>query len=555
MGAFLVAGLLGFWGFSLCQSQGIANQPWLNRLYLTLQLFPAASGAVRPPLPWQLQAARFLAPVLSVYTLFWAIAFTLREHYHAARLRWTRGHVVVCGLGRNGPQLVREFLTTGRNVVAIEVNPHNENIQTCFELRSHIVIGDATAAEILRKARAAQAERVIAVTGDDSANAKIAIQLSEVCRTSYATHVPCHLHIVNHRLYDLLKQYHVPRVSEHKVRYHIFNVYQFAARRAFTDHPLVDPRRLADSTYSPLLILVGLGDMGESLLLQAIKVGHFPNSKRLRIVLVDKEATKGRIEFLARHPGLEGACTIKTFDGDVTKAETQQHIAALVHSAGIATIALCFGNDFQNVIASLEISRYLSDTKSRMLVRINQHAGLGTLLDYARKREQSLANYYPFGTVETSSTVNTLLHGELDELAQAFYEGFNPTNNGKNDWEELDEATKDIYRHRADHLHVKFHAIRCRVAKEAAGESFDQVTEEEIALMADAERLRKEVEVILGRGTTEASVQLHDTPASASEIASEISTIKKILYLLQVKGWCIIRRKRPDDFDELSPKG
>ena len=98
----LVLGLTGF--VRLADAAGRAD-PAHRFLYLSIQLFVLQSGAVLPPLPWELEVARFLAPAVAGYTAISALAVLFREQLQRLRTLRLQDHVVVCGLGRKGALL------------------------------------------------------------------------------------------------------------------------------------------------------------------------------------------------------------------------------------------------------------------------------------------------------------------------------------------------------------------------------------------------------------------------------------------------------------------
>jgi hypothetical protein len=94
----------------------------LDPYYRALQLFVLDDSMIvlGPNLPWQLELARFLAPVVAAYTAVIALIAIFHEKYQGFRLRFIRNHVVVCGIGRKGLLLTRGFIERGSKVVAIE---------------------------------------------------------------------------------------------------------------------------------------------------------------------------------------------------------------------------------------------------------------------------------------------------------------------------------------------------------------------------------------------------------------------------------------------------
>lgn len=55
------------------------------------------------------------------------------EQFQLLRLRFLKDHVVICGLGRKGCQLVRDFHEHGDRVVVIERDEGNDGLSTCRE--------------------------------------------------------------------------------------------------------------------------------------------------------------------------------------------------------------------------------------------------------------------------------------------------------------------------------------------------------------------------------------------------------------------------------------
>lgn len=489
----VVSLVLGYIGFQIHTAAAHHPISILNNCYLTLQLFTSASGNVSK-MNWALQIARFTAPFAPAGALIWVIVFSVREHYHRIKLRWTKDHVVICGLGRNGPQLVREFLNQGYQVVAVEINPQNGHIRGCFEDGANIVIGDASSEAVLRRAHVTHAKHLIAVAGDDGVNAKIAGQMVNILKDSKIVgRLTCHFHIVNFHLYGLVKDNNLAQAKSETLSYSLFNIYQNSARLLFQKHLVRDPGRLADEQYQPHLIIISLGDMGEAILVQAAKIGHFTPTKSLHITVVDKSAGALLKQILHRHPGLQQVCKIDTIDADVTDHERQSEIARLACDKNSpAVIAFCFGNDYLNLTCALEMSKLISNEEVTLLVRINRHAGYGTLIEQEMSTAQSPPRcaIYPFGWVESTSTSETLLAGSLDAIAGQLYRNDKPDGS---EWKAISEQEKDIYRQRADHIYVKLMMIGRTVGKDQSG-SFDTITEGEIKVMADAEIARRAAE-------------------------------------------------------------
>jgi hypothetical protein len=104
---------LGYIGFAKHSAAMGEPRSAIDLFYLTLQLVALESGAVRPPVPWELQVARLLLPAVVAYTAWQALAVILQEQLRRLGLRFLKGHVIVCGLGSKGLLLARRSLRAG----------------------------------------------------------------------------------------------------------------------------------------------------------------------------------------------------------------------------------------------------------------------------------------------------------------------------------------------------------------------------------------------------------------------------------------------------------
>lgn len=92
----LLATALGTWGSRLYLLAQAKPAPLADCVYRAIQLFGFNlydSG----PLPWQLEAARWMAPLLTLTSLFAAFSGVLRGHYLSLRVGRLRNHTVLVG--------------------------------------------------------------------------------------------------------------------------------------------------------------------------------------------------------------------------------------------------------------------------------------------------------------------------------------------------------------------------------------------------------------------------------------------------------------------------
>ena len=175
----LIFGYIGFWKNSLAVE---VRRTILDNLYLTLGLISLNSGAVPPPISWELQIARFAVPAVTAYTAFLAFTTIFIQQTDRVRLWFIQDHVIICGLGRKGFRLANQFLQREHRVVVIEMDEGNDWIGNIRSAGAIVMHGDAADPELLKKVKLNQASCLISVVGDDGKNAEVAVNAEKISR-------------------------------------------------------------------------------------------------------------------------------------------------------------------------------------------------------------------------------------------------------------------------------------------------------------------------------------------------------------------------------------
>lgn len=170
---------LGYWGWSLVhephpnEAVQLAHH-FLGRAYLTLQLFVLHPQDLPRHDPWQLELARFLAPVTLIATTLYVLTFALRTSMRERRIVRSRSHVIVCGAGVHGARLTQLCVQSGTPVIVVDISKRAPGMQGQSRPREVRLIADTVNGDVLRRAGVSRASKLIAVTGDDVVNAQIA---------------------------------------------------------------------------------------------------------------------------------------------------------------------------------------------------------------------------------------------------------------------------------------------------------------------------------------------------------------------------------------------
>ncbi len=409
------------------------------------------------------------------------------------------GHVLVCGVGETGLQLIREFHELGDYVVAIEKNPEDELLPDARSAGALVVIGDASKSNSLREAGIRGAKCIIGICDRDDTNVEIAVRASELLRKPPRLGfkgVRCVIHVADLQLATLFRQHRLLAGGNNRLTVRIFNFFENSARLLFQNFPLEPPRFRPDDTCRVHLVIVGFGQMGRSLALQAAKVAHYANGEKLRLSVIDKKANERRNAIYSSHPYFSEVCDIELFEDDAEAASMFEKMSEWSEDRHfITTYAICFDDDHRSLGFALRLTKYLKP-ETPIRVRMASQTGLASLLKGVTNNPEVPPHISAFGLLSDACGVEQILSEKLDLLAQAIHQAFverrkregRPASDpSMAPWEQLEQDFVDSNRQQADHVGVKLRAVGCSL--DGRGEQinrWDARTEELLAKMEHA---------------------------------------------------------------------
>ncbi len=501
--AFLLipAVVLGYIGFYR-QPVLLGQEPdMLEALYKTFQLFALKSGNFDPNNPYVLEIdiARWLALFFTAIatTAFLLFSFFSRQ-IDAVRMWLTRDHVIICGSGRIGSRLARDFKEKYK-IVLIEQNPNSKTIAGLKYSGIKIVEGDAKDPAILKKAGVGRARYLIPALGDDSANVEVAIQarrlklnnnhglIARLIRaiTSplrrftkwHARNLTCLIQIMDPLLCDMITLKEMENDADDTYTLEFFNLYENGARMILNEYPVFnEPMIKCDK--APHMLIIGLGSMGESLLLRAVKRwwNHYmATGERLDITVVDNHATEKIRSLRLRYPRLDKLCNIYYDDSDIHSADFSGARFFLMAEGKrpITAIFICLTDDSDGISTALMIHQRLGAHKVPIVVRLNSDDGMSSLVN-EKTGDSEFENLFAFGLWDRTCSMD-IKNGTYEVIAQAIHEEYflqqkrKGTLAGSKDtmfpWDKLTEPEKEGNRNPARHLRVKMKSILCGLSR------------------------------------------------------------------------------------------
>jgi hypothetical protein len=342
--------ILGFISFQAV----FPDYPVFRKLYYTFQLFTMESGdrfyenGNQPLLVTIIfNLARFMAVATLIVTIVLAILSVLRYKYFLSRVRFMKGHTILCGFGEVG-EAVAENFREKKKLVIIERDTSNENLAGLKKKGVKIIEANALDITVLNKIGIEHAESLTALTGSDFVNLTIVNQILDLIkdRGPDENKVKLSANIDSRNLKTAItKEWKLERSREdcdirkclesiHKTaslikskggftnvsteiteqfsaaknnllsynpagddfkscrgNIRLFNINQLAARYIFRSYPPDRFRYIRRGDEPPLnILLLGFSKIGEELLKLCFQNCHYLNRKNTRITLVSPDA-------------------------------------------------------------------------------------------------------------------------------------------------------------------------------------------------------------------------------------------------------------------------
>ncbi|MCX8028272.1 MAG: NAD-binding protein [Thermodesulfovibrionales bacterium] len=284
-----VSGLIGF-------HLGFAHdnqKDFVDIIYYALQLFTFQSLPDGLRENGFIKFAKLFAPVSIALFSFQAFYLLLSEHIMMLNLSTYKNHVVICGLGTKGMFFVNRSLSEGKKVAVIEKSNENIDITACKSQKVPVIIGDISEDVILNSIRYQYASSIYILTGNDMINISTARKLRDniVCNLKSSGHKKvCYTHINSIDLKTCIEGDDWITTGTECFELRLFNIYEMVSRCIVKDIPIEPSGKSVVNVENPSVIVIGFSAMGNALVKQLIRMKVYPNDKRLKITIIDKDA-------------------------------------------------------------------------------------------------------------------------------------------------------------------------------------------------------------------------------------------------------------------------
>ena len=469
----LILGFVGFWKNGAATGEA---RTFFDNLYLTMGLISVNSGAVPGPVSWDLQIARFLVPAVTAYTAFLAFTSIFIQQTDRIRLWFIRDQIVICGLGRKGFRLANQFLRDGRPVVVVEIDDGNDWVENIRSSGAIIIQGDATDRDLLEKVNLKRASCLISVLGDDGKNAEVAVQAKNISQYRKVGTLTCIIHIFNSHLWELLREKELHTNHNSHFRLELFNIFDQGARLMLQDNP---PWMTGSPTHQPHILVVGLGKMGQRLIVEAARGWRMHNrdlKDKIRISVIDLDAEQ-KLEFLRiQTPRLNNLCEFKAVDMNILSGDFEHAGSLFIQDKTciLDLVYVCLDDESFSLQTGLRLNHQLRSYPIPIVLRMVESGGLSLLLGEDRTAEGSFGNLRIFDLLDQTCTAELLQKGTHEILARnlhaIYLEGIRQSGKDQRageagvSWEQLSDYLKEKNRLQADRIPVMLNTAGYRIA-------------------------------------------------------------------------------------------
>jgi len=483
----------------------------LESVYRSLQLFVLSGDSLTRPIPWPLQISRFLAAFVALSTVILALCHLFRERLRLLLLRHSRDHVVMCGLGQRGVELVRDLREQRRKVVVVEGQEDHPDLAGCQALGATILIGSPADSWVLAQARVDRADVLLSLFQEDAASIETLMWAHHLNVNRAPGSLRCILQIFDHELRRLLDKNELFKNHRTPVKLELFNLFDIGAQLMLRESPALfrqgEPRRL---------LIVGMGWLGQMLLQRVMRAWQIDRLAKqqekaqgrpeptglgwkletVEVIIIDRDCRDLESRLAANGLMRKEDFHLTICEMDVQGNEFLAGKFVPPHDTGntIDAAFVCLPDDRLALLTAVRLRDRFGPTLPLVIRMTSRSGGAELLTSYAMEEVHivgllDLASTMPLVTNATLEMIAREIHRDyvLDQLAH----GQTPqTNSALVPWHMLDDGLKESNRQAAVHIDAKLKEIGCEKYPVKTIETLYAFAEKELEFLAKEEHER-----------------------------------------------------------------
>jgi Trk K+ transport system NAD-binding subunit len=472
-------------GFKIMFEENNLHGNWFYYIYNSIRLFgfDLQTPKLDTPLPWPLEIGCWLAGAVTIWAIGLAISNIFRDKLKL--FKKGKNHIIIVGTGNKGKTLGLDWLKKTQDkshkdyrklVVFIEKDKNNPNIDILRENGAVVILGDAKDKEVLQKAKIKKANYLVTLTDSDVTNMEIVSTIAIM--KNIKNKISCYINLIHNEFYEFfnIDEFN-NKNSELDIK--IFNINTNAARILFGDknhllgaNVFTDAKKIRDKNVKVKIAIFGFRELGESILLHVLQLGHFYNENPIEITVVydnDKNENANLLdEFIKQYnvgikkgerknSELEDYWKIEFIDdGEFINKNISEY----------SQIIIAYENEFESLSNLMKLFKKESDKILSNNIDISVY--LNTLENVAKiiQKNKLFKNIRTFGELNKTCNYNIVINEELDKKAilnnKQYNElhGYDDKNKiAEEEWQNLGIFLKDSNRYAIEYNKIRKYMI------------------------------------------------------------------------------------------------
>jgi len=416
-------------------------------------------------------------------------------------------HTIVVGLGRNSRFFINSMLEKREHqhkIMAFEMDEENHYLETYRNKRVSIVVED-----VERKLNALNLEKcqnIFISTGSDEKNIYYALKFLETFKAIDNTQKQKLLvHIQDRTLRNFYSDTGV--LHNCNVELKVFSFNKESARMLFQKHAIDgDSSKESENNKEIEIHVIGEDDLSISMVVEACKIAHLPNEKRLTINCIAKDTTPLKQKIDYSFPEINEIENInivyKNIDPDTKafydgKNELWRDVKNLKH------LFYCYDDIMKNIKIATKVKDVTFLRRGEEGGKINFHIATMNHQKIAKEIEvTSNQNVFVFAKADEICSYDNLINNETDEIAKLInYDHFKASGgvgytkeqiakikNSDDLWRETLINDKKSSMGQAIHIKIKLNYLGLKVSK-------NRTLNKEILLSENQKKIYKSLEI------------------------------------------------------------
>ncbi len=508
--AWLITGVLGICSFALgvhgfrilfetMKQDRNTYDLWFSSLGLFGMDFP---DNFKSPLPVTLEIARWLSPLVVLYTAIITAITVLHNQFGLLLLRFKNKHVIVSAFNMQADYLIKDLINNKHKVVVIVDPKKFKNNSTTSNRRITCIEGDIQSYSFLKKIVAHKSNSIVFINESDDRNLVETYAAYEYLKSKgkdrehlLLTHVANDLKMAELEDIQFFQNYSEHNMIKDNCQIRTFSSTERAARVLFNEFSPDNYRKISCPEDPQMHIaLIGSGMLAQSMLLRFARMGHYANLKKLKITFFHEDKKmitrlELNINSIRQFVDLElDHEDLDMFDYESFNELHNKHPFTAIY-------LLCEDDNLSSNILN-KLAKIKFDTPIDVILSLVNPEGI--LNKWYNIVELKSLRIHKFNLIEKVFTRESLFNDKLDELAKFIHGDYynklpEDTKNNPHrrptqyPWDELSNENKNANREQADHIAIKARAIG---DSSETLEGINNLSDEEIEILSEMEHNR-----------------------------------------------------------------